>query len=128
MTHMSMHTIVGYLLPVVLWTSTIYNVKQLTMCIIKYIIKQLTIGAETMLHEHKVFPLVKNSSLWVIFQIFSIFKRRVEAMSCAVHLFLILHVRPSPFTVSTSYSCIIVYSTLLVFLLMCTVGGTMFCM
>lgn len=49
---------------------------------------QLTLGQETVEQEHKLFPLVANSKLWVLAQLLNPFKRKVTWKACLVHLFM----------------------------------------
>ena len=47
---------------------------------------QLTLGNETIKHEDTDFPLVGNSSLWLLAQCFNIFNRKASLMSCVIAL------------------------------------------
>ena len=49
---------------------------------------QLTLGPETLEYEHKIFPLVEARQIWIISQLFNVFKRKVSMISCVVALFM----------------------------------------
>lgn len=49
---------------------------------------EFTLGDETAKNSHKIFPLLPNSTWWIVSQILNVINRKVNIISCLYHLFM----------------------------------------